>query len=221
MAIDTLRSAAHLQRELGDELFSTLISSDNTAAVKQFLLGLQPLLTLTPAGIIKVRSVEKFVANEFFQVNTKKNAPVNIPYIGNNFKEWFLSSSASEEATTFPGAGPYCTPAVQQNVTEVGLRYHTLNKRSVDGPIIEQLGGEAKAETTLAEIAACMKKQASGKAGALLTNGYANIFYVRDAILVLRAVFVRWDDDGWGVYAYSVEYPGGWCAGRRVFSRDS
>ncbi|MBI5729092.1 MAG: hypothetical protein HY983_02540 [Candidatus Magasanikbacteria bacterium] len=34
--MDTLRSTAHLQRELGDELFATLISSDNTAAVKQF-----------------------------------------------------------------------------------------------------------------------------------------------------------------------------------------
>jgi hypothetical protein len=31
--MDTLRSAAHLQRELGDELFAALISSDNTKAV--------------------------------------------------------------------------------------------------------------------------------------------------------------------------------------------
>jgi hypothetical protein len=34
--MDTLRSVAHLQREIGDELFSTLVNSDNTAAVRKF-----------------------------------------------------------------------------------------------------------------------------------------------------------------------------------------
>jgi hypothetical protein len=33
--MDTLRSAAHLQRELGDELFTALVSSDNTGAVRE------------------------------------------------------------------------------------------------------------------------------------------------------------------------------------------
>ena len=34
--MDTLRSVAHLQRELGDDLFNVLVSSDNTEAVRQF-----------------------------------------------------------------------------------------------------------------------------------------------------------------------------------------
>ncbi|MFA5128775.1 MAG: hypothetical protein WC445_02275 [Patescibacteria group bacterium] len=34
--MDTLRSTAHLQREIGDELFSALVSSDNTEAVREF-----------------------------------------------------------------------------------------------------------------------------------------------------------------------------------------
>lgn len=34
MAIDTLLSAAHLRRELGEELFEALVSSDNTAEVR-------------------------------------------------------------------------------------------------------------------------------------------------------------------------------------------
>ena len=38
--MDTLHSVAHLQREIGDEAFSTLISSDNTEAVRQFAQGL-------------------------------------------------------------------------------------------------------------------------------------------------------------------------------------
>jgi len=40
MKMDTLRSASHLQRELGDELFQALISSDNTEAVRKFAKGL-------------------------------------------------------------------------------------------------------------------------------------------------------------------------------------
>jgi hypothetical protein len=38
--MDTLRSASHLQRELGDDLFNALVSSDNTEAVRQFANGL-------------------------------------------------------------------------------------------------------------------------------------------------------------------------------------
>jgi len=34
--MDTLRSTAHLQREIGDELFDALVSSDNTDAVREF-----------------------------------------------------------------------------------------------------------------------------------------------------------------------------------------
>ncbi len=34
--MDTLRSVAHLQKELGDDLFNILVSSDNTAAVREF-----------------------------------------------------------------------------------------------------------------------------------------------------------------------------------------
>lgn len=174
---------------------------------------------LTQVDTFKIQLEDKFNEHEFFKVNTEKNAPVKISYIGNNFKAWFFPPSASEEAV--PGSGPYRTPGVQKNVMNAGLRYHTLNKRSVDGPIIEQLGGEAKAETTLAEIAACMKKQASGEAGALLTNGYVNIFYVRDVNSVLRAVYVFWHGVGWRVFAYSVEHPDEWRGGYRVFSRDS
>lgn len=36
MTMDTLRSTAHLQREIGDELFAALVNSDNTATVRKF-----------------------------------------------------------------------------------------------------------------------------------------------------------------------------------------
>lgn len=220
MAIDTLRSAAHLQRELGDELFSALISSDNTAAVKKFLLGLQPSIPLlTLVGNVKIRLATNFVVGEFFKVNTKKNAPVKISYVGDNFKAWYLLPSVSEEAV--PEDGPCRTPGAQHSAVETVLRYQALSRYSFDGPIITELGGEAKGETVLAEIFVLMAKQSNGEEGALLNSGYANIFYVRDVNLVLRAVSVNWNGGGWFVCAGSVKCPYGWLAGCRVFSRDS
>lgn len=53
MAMNTLSSAAHLQREIGEELFAVLVSSDNTAAVKAFAEGLVKAglpTTMTIAG---------------------------------------------------------------------------------------------------------------------------------------------------------------------------
>jgi len=150
-------------------------------------------------------TTSKFVAKDKFVVNTKRNAPVKISYLGDNFTEWFLSGSGKTE----------------DPISEQTLCYHKLRQSSVDSPIITELGGEAKAETTLSEMFSLMEKQKNGEDGVLLNNGYANIFYTKDKNGVLRAVFVYWNDDGWGVIAYSFEYPYRWSDGRRVFSRNS
>lgn len=191
------------------------VIQNTKAAVALFIKAIkdrQPILTLL--GAIKVRLEENFTARDFFQVNTKKTAPVKISYVRPNFTSWFLSKKETRPTAseTVPGdGGPYRTP--DQAVPT--LRYHTLNRGSVDKPIIAELGGE----TTLAEIADCMKKQANGENGALLTNSYANIFYVRDSSLALRAVRVGWYGGGWNVGADSVGHPVEWDAGCRVFSR--
>lgn len=147
-------------------------------------------------------SIEKFVVKDKFKVDTSRKAKVKISYLGDNFKEWFLEKT--EES--FAGSTVY------------GRR---LDKGSVDGPILSELGGQEKAETTMAEIYAMMERQANGESGALLNNGWANIFYVRDITGTLRAVSVCWDGLGWRVVAGSVADPCEWYAGRRVFSRNS
>lgn len=154
-------------------------------------------------GIVSVpASAKKFVAKKKFVINTGDDASVKISYLGDNFKNEFLGK------TEKPFAGSE-------------LRQQKLMESSVDGPIIAEIGGEAKAETTLTEIFALMEKQGKGQAGALLNNGWWNIFYVRNAKGVLRAVYVGWGGGGWGVYAGSVEGPIRWYAGRQVFSRNS
>ncbi|NCN52880.1 hypothetical protein GW950_00245 [Candidatus Wolfebacteria bacterium] len=152
---------------------------------------------LSPVGTVKVPGNDKFVASDHFTTNSKA---VKIAWLGNNFEQHFLAK-------------------VEEPQSEVVLRYAKLKQGSSDKPILAELGD--KAETTLASIWEFLKKQPNGESGALLTNGYANIFYVRDAKGVLWAVDAYWDSGSWGVYAYSVEDPFRWSDGSRVFSRNS
>lgn len=149
-------------------------------------------------------TTSKFVAKDKFVVNTKRNAPVKISAVWDNFTNWFLSGDGKTE----------------DPISEQTLRYHKLRKASVDGPIIAELGGEAKAETTLSEMFSLMERQKNGEDGVLLNNDYATIFYIRDHDGVLRAVRVFWHGDGWSVSAYSVEDPCRWVGGYHVFSRN-
>lgn len=146
-------------------------------------------------------TTEKFVAGRNFLL--KRDGGI-CSYLGENFRRWFLEGDGK----------------VEEPHTETVLRCHKLRKNSVDGPIIAELGGEAVAETTFAEMFALLKKQANGQKGTLLTNGYANIFYVRDQSGLFRAVFAYWHGVGWLVRACEVSHPIAWLAGRRVFSRN-
>ena len=149
-------------------------------------------------------TTDRFVARDKFVVNTGRNASVKISAVWDNFTEWFLSGDGKTE----------------DPIQEQTLRRMKLRKSSVDGSIIAELGGEAKAETTLSEMFSLMEKQPNGEDGDLFTNSYANIFYIKDSSGVLRAVGVGWHDDGWSVYASEVSGPHGWRGGHRVFSRN-
>jgi hypothetical protein len=101
------------------------------------------------------------VAHERFALNGSQNASIRIVDIDGIFKEWFLNKIEEPAATKV-------------------LRASRLCNASKDGPIIAELGGEKKAESTLTKIFACMELQADGKRQPLLTNRHENIFYVRD-----------------------------------------
>lgn len=147
-----------------------------------------------------VATTETFVAAIKFVINKKSDAKVKISDLGTNFKEWFLGKSE--------------VPTSASTIV-----FDLLKKASADTIIITELGGEAKVETMLFQVFALMKKQGQGEEGALLVNGYANIFYVRDVNGVLRTVCVYWGDDGWRCLANPVGDPLGWNADVRVFSR--
>jgi len=161
----------------------------------------ETLLGFVDTVAVPARS-ERFVAKDHFIVDTNRKAKVKISYLGDNFRNNFLNK-------------------IEEAISETTLRYQKLKKYSRDIPIISELGGEDKAETTLSEMFALMEMQPNGETGTLLTNGYANIFYVRDFDGVLWAVRCRWGGDGWRVGADSVDSPSVWRAGFHSFSRNS
>jgi hypothetical protein len=179
---------------------------DIQKAIEMFLRGAVEIVWLKILDIIGTAKIdataEKFIAKDKFKL--KKDGGL-CSYLGDNFTSWFLTGEGK----------------IEDLVGEQSLRFGTLLRNSVDGPILEELGGEAKAVTTLTSIFDLMSKQPNCGEGALLANGYANIFYVWDTGGVLRAVCVAWSDGGWGVYAVSVEGTRVWTADDRVFSANS
>jgi len=139
-----------------------------------------------------------FSADETFFA---KKPCVKISYLGDNFRSWFAG-------------------AVEENAPSAPLVGFDLTQSAEDSEIIEDLGGEARAEVTLCEIWRLMQRQSSGEGGVLLTNGYANVFCVRGKDGVLRTVSVYWDGLGWGVDADALG-DSRWLGGHRVFSRNS
>lgn len=143
---------------------------------------------------------EKFVAKDKFKIDNRKDAKGKIYSLDNKFQEYF--SNKIEDP--FVGSVIYG---------------RTIKKNSYNESIIAELGGYEEAETTLTEMLAAMDSQPNGERGALLNNGQANVFYIKDVIGTLRAVHVIWKVVGWGVFASPINDGGMFCLKNRVFSR--
>ena len=188
-----------------EDFFKKLLSEEGgqwLSAFKKFLRKENPWEAVVSAlldfiGTVKILSTGKFIVGDNFTIDSKK---VKIAWIQDNFRNNFSSK-------------------VEKAQAETTLNISKLKKNSLDALIITELGSAT--ETTLANIWELLKKQPKGESGKLLTNSYANIFYVRDVKGVLWAVDVRWFGDGWYVFADSVADPDRWFGDSRVFSRNS
>ncbi|MDD3531354.1 MAG: hypothetical protein PHV99_02070 [Candidatus Pacebacteria bacterium] len=147
---------------------------------------------------VKVSAVDRFIVAEKFRIGETDG--VKIGWVGQNFKDIFLGKT-------------------EEDVPEATLRIHQLEQASLDAPITGELGDTAK--TFLANLWELLRRQGHGQEGKLLVNGYANIFYIRDANNGLWAVNASWHADNgyWDVEADSVTDPNGWRAGSQVVSR--
>lgn len=147
---------------------------------------------LRQVATVVVNGTKKFIAKDYLEA-------ANIGWTNESFKHFFLDK-------------------VEKNVEAANLAVHRLQKASLDAPILDELGD--RAEISLVRFFELLKKQARDQSGPLLTNGYANIAYIRDSEENLWAVNAYWFDvdRAWYVYADSVEGPLSWLAGRRVLS---
>lgn len=147
------------------------------------------------AGCFSAR--KKFVLN----YGGKAKPGVLIAYLGDNFRS-------------------RCGDAVEEPAAEATLSYARLTRSEFDGPILASLGNRSDLAVFLRQIYWLIERQPNGESGTLLTNGWANIFYMPG---LLRAVHVDWRARGvgWGVGAGSVSGPDGWCDGDQVFFRNS
>lgn len=182
-----------------------LIKGNNLAKILINLRGQIESKQASPlkflGSIVVPARIGQFVARDHFIVNTSKKAKMKISYFGDRFSDKFLGK-------------------IEEPIAESTLYYGKLLRKLVDTPIINELGGEANAETTLSEMFGCMESQPSGEDGALLINGYANIFYIRDHNGVLWEVDCYWFDGGWCVGADSIEDTYEWDIDNQIFSHN-
>jgi hypothetical protein len=193
----------------GPEDVKWLSQGSTLAAFLDVRRGTAKIVPLTPpilisVGTAKVAPTKLILTQSHYVVIDPSTGRIVSEkyYAGDQFKAWFVN----DKERTCGGST---------------LAYAKLSRSSVDEPIVKELGGETKAETSLPELFALIAAQKNGGSGPLLTDGRANIFYVRDLQGVLRAVFARWYGGEWSVLAHSVTHPGAWNVGARVFSRNS
>lgn len=112
---------------------------------------------------------------------------------------------------------------VETNVPTRTMRSHRLKKGSVDGPILEELGGTEQVRVFIAHMFMLACRQGQGQEGFLLTNGWATIGYAPDPndSETFWAVFFFWfaSSREWHVLAHPITVPHEWRAGYRVVSR--
>lgn len=145
---------------------------------------------LTYVTTIKCSATKKFVAMEHF-VEGQTMDGVKIAYLGQNFKEQFLSKT-------------------EKDIPAVDIKISRLSQKSKDLGIRAEIG-EANEEILLANFWQVMK--AHNKVGTWLVG------YIIGGDGNLWAVFARLDSDGWFVGADSVEGPSPWGAGGLFCSR--
>ncbi|MFH0891533.1 MAG: hypothetical protein V1867_02005 [Candidatus Falkowbacteria bacterium] len=202
----TQKIQLHFPRNIDNEILGAWNGCSKetlTAKLAEMFKQRPVVLLLDPIGTLIIAPTTKlFVARDHFVENTGSKAKVKIAYLDGGFQNGFIGKTE----------GPFGGSE---------LRYGKLRRSSIDIPIINELGGEDKAETTLTELWGALLKQPHGEKGSLHTNGYVNIFYIRNKSGVLRAVYTNWRNDGWNLYANSIEDTRVWHAGHLAFFSNS
>lgn len=178
-----------------DTIVEKLGGEENARRFLRDELIVREAVLLRKIAEASVSGTDRFVAKDRFKA-------ANVGYAGGNFHKLFLNK-------------------VEENVGDAAVVVHRMERSSPNASVLAEFGDQA--EIKLAHLFVLLEKQSSGQEGFLLTDGYANVAYVRDTTGTLWAVCASWDIDHnfWRVTASSVEDPIGRGVGAQVLSRDS
>jgi hypothetical protein len=167
-----------------------------------------PLLKFSDKFTVAARIVQ-FIPEVSYVVNTKLGPHVKVGYVDVAFTRRFGKKIEEPTAATT-------------------LRSHVLTRPSAFAPAMKEIrdGGGVATKTTPGELFSLMEQQPDGPQsvdGALLTNGYANLFEMDDIDGVACLVYAYWYSVhvGWFVYVREASYSNQWYDENRFFSRDS
>ena len=153
---------------------------------------------LQPGETIFIPGTEPFAVSVNFRPDMGPEAQVRIASVLANFVRWFFEK----------GEG-----AASSSVVE----WLELQRNASNSTILHELGGAVGVETSLASAFWLMLQQNAGQPGPLATNGWGNVFYVRDAVDQLRSVNIHWCDGGWSIDAMPIDTKTEWSIRDRVF----
>ncbi len=183
-------------------------------------------------------AAKQFIAREKFVVNTSPEAHVKISFIGANFQNWHLS--AIEEAASPAELGFFTLETamfdkdiiakiggVSKAIVSLADVYSKMEKQPHEpkSPAGDFL---TSGHANISYVPQAVKKLDGNRFSYINTAGHEvpeevadsqYLFEVGGRWFVLRAVGVRWGGGGWDLGASSVERPGRWSGGSRVFSR--
>ena len=148
---------------------------------------------------IKIPAIRRFNASKKFKIDPPYGR-VQIYSLQDSFKNIFLNK-------------------IEDPIASSSLKiYKNLVPFPDQETIIAEIGDSN--ETTLGQLYYLMSLQPRGEEGRLLTNGTANIFYIRSISKDLECVVVNWFGSGWNLGAYSITCTHcTWHAGRQIFCR--
>ena len=147
---------------------------------------------------ISVPAIQRFAVSANFAPDMSPQARIRIASARAVFVRWF-----------FPKNEDAALPVV--------LEWFELQHNTSNPAILNELGGVANAETSLASAYWLMLQQSEGQSGPLATNGFGNVFYVRDLDGQLRSVNIHWCDGGWSIDAMEIDTITEWPIRDRVF----
>lgn len=148
---------------------------------------------------IKLAAQPRFVAADYFKVDTSKGAKVKFSYLSDRFTSEFVDDAVEEPV-----------PAAKLSVDKLLKAAHDTPLEEGEQAIIPELGSDY--ELSRSQMYAFLAQHGDGESGDWF------IFYMKGKN-GLRAVYASWSDGGWNVYANSVESPLRWDAGYQVVSR--